>query len=79
MSEYIKEDIQVPDIWLHLAEIMTLMVDEGGILLGELFNHIKDLVPRVMSGVLLANTVNLLSYRIAPKDLETKWMKAELN
>lgn len=48
VSEYIEAD--VPEIWLHLAEIMTPMLEEGGIPMRELFDFVKAHVPCEMSG-----------------------------
>uniref|UniRef100_A0A8C7ZVD7 Eukaryotic translation initiation factor 4 gamma, 1a n=1 Tax=Oryzias sinensis TaxID=183150 RepID=A0A8C7ZVD7_9TELE len=53
--------IDIPHIWLYLAELITPMLHEGGIPMGQLFREIsKPLVPLGKAGVLLAQILQLL-------------------
>ncbi|XP_076137899.1 eukaryotic translation initiation factor 4 gamma 1-like [Alosa pseudoharengus] len=54
--------IDIPHIWLYLAEIIAPMLQEGGIPMGPLFREVaKPLQPMAKAGVLLAEILNLLS------------------
>uniref|UniRef100_A0AAY4AC25 Eukaryotic translation initiation factor 4 gamma 1 n=1 Tax=Denticeps clupeoides TaxID=299321 RepID=A0AAY4AC25_9TELE len=53
--------IDIPHIWLYLAEIITPMLQEGGIPMGQLFKEIsKPLLPIGKAAVLLVQILNLL-------------------
>lgn len=53
--------IDIPHIWLYLAELITPMLHEGGIPMGQLFREIsKPLVPLGKAGVLLVQSLKLL-------------------
>uniref|UniRef100_A0A7N6BW25 Eukaryotic translation initiation factor 4 gamma, 1a n=1 Tax=Anabas testudineus TaxID=64144 RepID=A0A7N6BW25_ANATE len=53
--------IDIPHIWLYLAELITPMLHEGGIHMGQLFREIsKPLVPLGKAGVLLVQILRLL-------------------
>nr|XP_020451380.1 eukaryotic translation initiation factor 4 gamma 1-like isoform X3 [Monopterus albus] len=72
--------IDIPHIWLYLAEIITPMLHEGGIPMGQLFREIsKPLVPLGMAGTLLAQILRLLCNEMTTKKVGAKWREAELN
>ncbi|KAF7222561.1 eukaryotic translation initiation factor 4 gamma 1a isoform X4 [Nothobranchius furzeri] len=72
--------IDIPHIWLYLAEIITPMLHEGGIPMGQLFREIsKPLVPLGKAGVLLAQILKLLCKGMTHKKVGTLWREAELN
>uniref|UniRef100_A0A7N8WQU3 Eukaryotic translation initiation factor 4 gamma, 1a n=1 Tax=Mastacembelus armatus TaxID=205130 RepID=A0A7N8WQU3_9TELE len=72
--------IDIPHIWLYLAELITPMLHEGGITMGQLFREIaKPLVPLGMSGVLLVQVLKLLCKGMTPKKVGAMWMEAGLN
>ncbi|KAF7648962.1 hypothetical protein LDENG_00149320 [Lucifuga dentata] len=72
--------IDIPHIWLYLAELITPMLHEGGIPMGQLFREIsKPLVPLRKAGVLLAEILTLLCNGMMPKKVGTMWMEAGLN
>ncbi|KAI4809951.1 hypothetical protein KUCAC02_018804 [Chaenocephalus aceratus] len=53
--------IDIPHIWLYLAELITPVLHEGGIPMGQLFREIsKPLVPLGQAGVLLIQILKLL-------------------
>ncbi|MEQ2193578.1 hypothetical protein XENOCAPTIV_004530 [Xenoophorus captivus] len=53
--------IDIPHIWLYLAELITPMLHDGGIPMGQLFREIsKPLVPLGKAGLLLAQILKLL-------------------
>uniref|UniRef100_A0A1A7WC98 Eukaryotic translation initiation factor 4 gamma, 1 n=3 Tax=Iconisemion striatum TaxID=60296 RepID=A0A1A7WC98_9TELE len=72
--------IDIPHIWLYLAELITPMLHEGGIPMGQLFREIsKPLVPLGKAGVLLAQILKLLCKGMTHKKVGTLWREAELN
>ncbi|XP_024910633.1 eukaryotic translation initiation factor 4 gamma 1 [Cynoglossus semilaevis] len=71
--------IDIPLIWLYLAELLTPMLHEGGIPMGELFREVsKPLVPLGKAGVLLVQILNLLCKGMSHKKAGTMWRDAGL-
>ncbi|KAM9844721.1 eukaryotic translation initiation factor 4 gamma 1a [Aulostomus maculatus] len=71
--------IDIPHIWLYLAELITPMLPEGGIPMGPLFREIsKPLVPQGKAGVLLAQILQLLCKEMTPKKVGIMWTEAGL-
>ncbi|XP_070684791.1 eukaryotic translation initiation factor 4 gamma 1-like [Pempheris klunzingeri] len=71
--------IDIPHIWLYLAELITPMLHEGGIPMGELFREIsKPLIPLGIAGVLLAQILTLLCKEMSHKKAGTMWREAGL-
>uniref|UniRef100_A0A7N6AW05 Eukaryotic translation initiation factor 4 gamma, 1a n=1 Tax=Anabas testudineus TaxID=64144 RepID=A0A7N6AW05_ANATE len=72
--------IDIPHIWLYLAELITPMLHEGGIHMGQLFREIsKPLVPLGKAGVLLVQILRLLCKGMTPKKVGAMWTEAGLN
>uniref|UniRef100_A0A3Q3X251 Uncharacterized protein n=1 Tax=Mola mola TaxID=94237 RepID=A0A3Q3X251_MOLML len=72
--------IDIPHIWLYLAELITPMLHEGGIPMGQLFREIsKPLVPLGQAGVLLVKILHLLCKEMTPKKVGALWTEAGLN
>uniref|UniRef100_A0A3B5B6N0 Eukaryotic translation initiation factor 4 gamma, 1a n=1 Tax=Stegastes partitus TaxID=144197 RepID=A0A3B5B6N0_9TELE len=72
--------IDIPHIWLYLAELITPMLHEGGIPMGQLFREIsKPLVPLGKAGELLAQILKLLCKGMTPKKVGALWTEAGLN
>lgn len=72
--------IDIPHIWLYLAELITPMIHEGGIPMGQLFREIsKPLVPLGQAGVLLVQILKLLCKGMTPKKVGAMWMEAGLS
>uniref|UniRef100_A0A8C7UE89 Eukaryotic translation initiation factor 4 gamma 1 n=1 Tax=Oncorhynchus mykiss TaxID=8022 RepID=A0A8C7UE89_ONCMY len=72
--------IDIPHIWLYLAELITPMLHEGGIPMGPLFKEIsKPLVPQGTAGVLLAQILTLLCRGMSRKKAGAMWREAGLS
>ncbi|CAI5641219.1 unnamed protein product [Oreochromis niloticus] len=72
--------IDIPHIWLYLAELITPMLHEGGLPMGQLFREIsKPLVPLGKAGVLLVQILKLLCKEKTPKKVGALWTEAGLN
>ncbi|XP_064253125.1 eukaryotic translation initiation factor 4 gamma 3 isoform X21 [Passer domesticus] len=62
--------IDIPHIWLYLAELVTPVLKEGGISMGELTQEFsKPLLPVGRAGVLLAEILHLLCKQMVPLHL----------
>ncbi|XP_056229786.1 eukaryotic translation initiation factor 4 gamma 1-like isoform X2 [Seriola aureovittata] len=71
--------IDIPHMWLYLAELITPMLHEGGIPMGELFREIsKPLIPLGKAGVLLVHILTLLCKGMSHKKAGTMWREAGL-
>lgn len=71
--------IDIPHIWLYLAELITPMLHEGGLPMGELFREIsKPLIPLDKAGVLLVHILTLLCKGMSHKKAGTMWREAGL-
>ncbi|KAI4798530.1 hypothetical protein KUCAC02_021985 [Chaenocephalus aceratus] len=71
--------IDIPHIWLYLAELISPMLHEGGIPMGELFREIsKPLIPLGQAGVLLVQILNLLCKEISHKKAGAMWREGGL-
>ncbi|XP_057713072.1 eukaryotic translation initiation factor 4 gamma 1a isoform X2 [Corythoichthys intestinalis] len=72
--------IDIPHIWLYLAEIITPMLLEGGIPMGQLFSEIsKPLLPQGKAGVLLVQVLHLLCKGMTHSKVGALWKEAGLN
>uniref|UniRef100_A0A668UK06 Eukaryotic translation initiation factor 4 gamma 1 n=1 Tax=Oreochromis aureus TaxID=47969 RepID=A0A668UK06_OREAU len=71
--------IDIPHIWLYLAELLTPMLHEGGIPMGELCRDVsKPLIPLDKAGVLLVHILTLLCKEMSHKKAGTMWREAGL-
>ncbi|XP_038677215.1 eukaryotic translation initiation factor 4 gamma 3-like isoform X6 [Scyliorhinus canicula] len=72
--------IDIPHIWLYLGELVTPMLQEGGISMRELFTELsKPLLPVERTGVLLAEILHLLCKQMSHKKVGALWKEAGLN
>uniref|UniRef100_A0A8C1G7D3 Eukaryotic translation initiation factor 4 gamma 1-like n=1 Tax=Cyprinus carpio TaxID=7962 RepID=A0A8C1G7D3_CYPCA len=72
--------IDIPHIWLYLAEIITPMLQEGGIPMGQLFREVsKPLLPMGKAAVLLVEILNLLCRGLSHKKAGVMWLEAGLS
>ncbi|XP_060799381.1 eukaryotic translation initiation factor 4 gamma 1-like isoform X2 [Neoarius graeffei] len=72
--------IDVPHIWVYLAELITPMLHEGGIPMGSLFREVsKPLVPISKAGDLLAHILTLLCKGMSNKKVGAMWREAGLS
>ncbi|XP_016395654.1 eukaryotic translation initiation factor 4 gamma 1-like [Sinocyclocheilus rhinocerous] len=72
--------IDIPHIWLYLAELISPMLQEGGIPMGPLFREVsKPLVPLGKAGVLLVEILKLLCKAMSLKKAGVMWRDAALS
>uniref|UniRef100_A0A3Q2TVJ6 Eukaryotic translation initiation factor 4 gamma, 1a n=1 Tax=Fundulus heteroclitus TaxID=8078 RepID=A0A3Q2TVJ6_FUNHE len=72
--------IDIPHIWLYLAELITPMLHDGGIPMGQLFREIsKPLVPLGKAGTLLAQILTQLCKGMTHEKVSSLWRDAGLN
>ncbi|XP_060743870.1 eukaryotic translation initiation factor 4 gamma 1-like isoform X6 [Tachysurus vachellii] len=72
--------IDVPHIWVYLAELITPLLHEGGISMGSLFREVsKPLVPIGKAGDLLAHLLTLLCKVMSHKKVGAMWREAGLS
>ncbi|NWV74096.1 IF4G3 factor, partial [Dasyornis broadbenti] len=72
--------IDIPHIWLYLAELLTPMLKEGGISMRELTQEFsKPLLPVGRAGVLLAEILHLLCKQMSHKKVGALWRESGLS
>ncbi|KAG9343267.1 hypothetical protein JZ751_014248 [Albula glossodonta] len=72
--------IDIPHIWVYLAEIITPMLHEGVIPMGQLFREVsKPLLPLGKAAVLLVEILFLLCKGMSHKKAGTLWREAGLS
>uniref|UniRef100_A0A671LPK9 Eukaryotic translation initiation factor 4 gamma 1-like n=1 Tax=Sinocyclocheilus anshuiensis TaxID=1608454 RepID=A0A671LPK9_9TELE len=72
--------IDIPHIWLYMAEIITPMLQEGGIPMGQLFREVsKPLLPMGKAAILLVEIFNLLCKGLSHKKAGAMWLEAGLS
>ncbi|XP_054981735.1 eukaryotic translation initiation factor 4 gamma 1 isoform X1 [Sorex araneus] len=73
-------EIDIPHVWLYLAELVTPVLQEGGVPMGELFREItKPLRPLGKAAPLLLEVLGLLCKSSGPKKVGTLWREAGLS
>ncbi|XP_065132120.1 eukaryotic translation initiation factor 4 gamma 1a [Paramisgurnus dabryanus] len=72
--------IDIPHIWLYLAEIITPMLQDGGIPMGQLFREVsKPLLPMGKAAVFLVELLNLFCKGLSHKKAGLMWLEAGLS
>ncbi|KAL0973365.1 hypothetical protein UPYG_G00202500 [Umbra pygmaea] len=72
--------IDIPHFWIYLAELITPMLHQGGIPMGQLFKQISSpLVPQGTAGVLLVHILTLLCKGMSHKKVGAMWREAGLS
>nr|XP_055053589.1 eukaryotic translation initiation factor 4 gamma 1-like [Misgurnus anguillicaudatus] len=72
--------IDIPHIWVYLAELICPVLLDGGIPMGSLFREVaKPLSPLGKAGVLLAEILKLLCKAMSHKKVGTMWREAGLS
>ncbi|NXT65586.1 IF4G3 factor, partial [Chaetops frenatus] len=72
--------IDIPHIWLYLAELVTPVLKEGGISMRELIQEFsKPLLPVGRAGVLLAEILHLLCKQMSHKKVGALWRESGLS
>ncbi|XP_058846440.1 eukaryotic translation initiation factor 4 gamma 1-like isoform X2 [Acipenser ruthenus] len=73
-------EIDIPHIWLYLAELIAPMLHEGGIPMEELFKEVsKPLVPLGKAGLLLVEILSILCKGMSHKKAGALWREAGLS
>ncbi|XP_076863790.1 eukaryotic translation initiation factor 4 gamma 3 isoform X3 [Brachyhypopomus gauderio] len=72
--------IDVPHIWLYLAEVLCPLLREGGIPMKELFSELsKPLLPVGRAAVLFSEILHLLCKQMSHRRVAALWREAALN
>ncbi|XP_060766148.1 eukaryotic translation initiation factor 4 gamma 3 isoform X3 [Neoarius graeffei] len=72
--------IDIPHIWLYLAELLSPLLREGGIPMRELFSEISNpLLPVGRAAILIVEIIHLLCKQMGHKKVGALWREAELN
>ncbi|XP_039611651.1 eukaryotic translation initiation factor 4 gamma 3-like isoform X4 [Polypterus senegalus] len=72
--------IDIPHIWLYLAELINPIVREGGISMRELFTEFsKPLLPLGRAGVLFSEILHLLCKQMSHRKVGSMWRDSGLN
>ncbi|XP_051961475.1 eukaryotic translation initiation factor 4 gamma 3-like isoform X2 [Xyrauchen texanus] len=72
--------IDVPHIWLYLAELVTPVLREGGISMRELFSEFsKPLLPVGRAGILFSEILHLLCKHMSHRKVGSLWRDSGLS
>uniref|UniRef100_A0A8C1AGQ0 Eukaryotic translation initiation factor 4 gamma 3 n=1 Tax=Cyprinus carpio carpio TaxID=630221 RepID=A0A8C1AGQ0_CYPCA len=72
--------IDVPFIWLYLAELLSPLLREGGISMRELFSELsKPLLPVGRAAILLSEILHLLCKQMSHRKVGDLWRESGLN
>ncbi|XP_056589766.1 eukaryotic translation initiation factor 4 gamma 3 isoform X10 [Triplophysa dalaica] len=72
--------IDVPHIWLYLAQLVTPVLREGGISMRELFSEFsKPLLPVGRAGILFSEILHLLCKQMSHRKVGLLWRDSELD
>ncbi|XP_011380612.1 eukaryotic translation initiation factor 4 gamma 1 isoform X2 [Pteropus vampyrus] len=73
-------EIDIPHVWLYLAELITPILQDSGVPMGELFREItKPLRPLGKATCLLLEILGLLCKNMGPKKVGALWQEAGLS
>ncbi|KAJ8257799.1 hypothetical protein GJAV_G00189870 [Gymnothorax javanicus] len=72
--------IDIPHIWLYLAELVAPVLREGGISMAELFCEFsKSLLPVGRAGILFSEVLHLLCKHMSHRKVGSLWRESGLN
>nr|XP_046168178.1 eukaryotic translation initiation factor 4 gamma 3-like isoform X11 [Oncorhynchus gorbuscha] len=72
--------IDIPHIWLYLAELLSPVLRDGGFSMRELFSELsKPLLPVGRAGVLFSEILHILCKQMSHRKVGTLWRKADLS
>ncbi|XP_053267682.1 LOW QUALITY PROTEIN: eukaryotic translation initiation factor 4 gamma 3-like [Pleuronectes platessa] len=72
--------IDVPHIWLYLAELLSPVLKEGGFSMRELFSELsKPLLPVGKAGILISEILLILCKQMAHRTVASLWEESGLN
>ncbi|XP_068170639.1 eukaryotic translation initiation factor 4 gamma 3-like isoform X2 [Antennarius striatus] len=72
--------IDIPHIWLYLAELLSPMLKEGGFSMRELFSELrKPLLPVGRAGILISQILHILCKQMSHRTVGVLWRESGLN
>ncbi|KAL2090484.1 hypothetical protein ACEWY4_012747 [Coilia grayii] len=72
--------IDIPHIWLYLAQLLAPLLKEGGMSVRELFSELsKPLLPVGRAGILFAEMLHLLCKHMSHRKVGALWMDSGLS
>ncbi|XP_034388717.1 eukaryotic translation initiation factor 4 gamma 3 isoform X2 [Cyclopterus lumpus] len=72
--------IDIPHIWLYLAELLSPVLKEGGFSVRELFSELsKPLLPVGRAGILISEILHILCKQMSHRTVGSLWRESGLN
>ncbi|XP_045078834.1 eukaryotic translation initiation factor 4 gamma 3-like isoform X4 [Coregonus clupeaformis] len=72
--------IDIPHIWLYLAELLSPVLRDGGFSMRELFSELsKPLLPVGRAGILFSEILHILCKQMSHRKVGTLWRKSGLS
>nr|XP_020468082.1 eukaryotic translation initiation factor 4 gamma 3 [Monopterus albus] len=72
--------IDIPHIWLYLAELLSPVLREGGFSMRELFSELsKPLLPVGRAGILISDILHILCKQMSHRTVGSLWRESGLN
>uniref|UniRef100_A0A3Q3WIT3 Uncharacterized protein n=1 Tax=Mola mola TaxID=94237 RepID=A0A3Q3WIT3_MOLML len=72
--------IDIPHIWLYLAELLSPVLREGGFSMKELFSELrKPLLPVKRAGILISEILHILCKQVSHRTVGSWWRESGLN
>ncbi|XP_023125567.1 eukaryotic translation initiation factor 4 gamma 3 isoform X16 [Amphiprion ocellaris] len=72
--------IDIPHIWLYLAELLSPVLREGGFSMRELFSELsKPLLPVGRAGILISEILHILCKQMSHRTVGSLWRESGLN
>uniref|UniRef100_A0A3Q0S187 Eukaryotic translation initiation factor 4 gamma 3 n=1 Tax=Amphilophus citrinellus TaxID=61819 RepID=A0A3Q0S187_AMPCI len=72
--------IDIPHIWLYLAELLSPMLKEGGFSMKELFSELsKPLLPVGKAGILISQILHILCKHMSHRTVGSLWRESGLD
>ncbi|CAM9310456.1 unnamed protein product, partial [Lampetra planeri] len=72
--------IDIPHIWLYLAELLSPVLRDGGFSMRELFSELsKPLLPVGRAGILISEILHMLCKQLSHRTVGSLWRESGLN
>ncbi|XP_047203196.1 eukaryotic translation initiation factor 4 gamma 3 isoform X4 [Girardinichthys multiradiatus] len=72
--------IDIPHIWLYLAELLSPLLKDGGFSMSELFSELsKPLLPVGRAGILISEILHILCKQMSHRNVGSLWRESGLN
>uniref|UniRef100_A0A3Q3KSM6 Eukaryotic translation initiation factor 4 gamma, 3a n=1 Tax=Mastacembelus armatus TaxID=205130 RepID=A0A3Q3KSM6_9TELE len=72
--------IDIPHIWLYLAELLSPVLKEGGFSMRELYSELsKPLLPVGRAGILISEILHILCKQMSHRTVGSLWRESGLN